>query len=102
MPGAWLTATLTRLSSPLRSGLDANMRRELGLRDAAEALHLMSLEDGAATTTSIANLPGRQSGTEAWRNARGEAGEAIVVSSKSNILPPFTWMHDWLAHMSGT
>jgi hypothetical protein len=48
---------------------------QVALRDAAEALQLMSLEDSSSTAAAAANLPGRQSGAETWRNARGETGK---------------------------
>jgi hypothetical protein len=51
---------------------------QVALRDAAEALQLMSLEEGGTDAArSAASLPGRQSGAEAWRSARGEIGAAL-------------------------
>jgi hypothetical protein len=67
---------------------------QVALRDAAEALQLMSLEqDGAgAAQAAAAGLPGRQSGAEAWRSARGETGVAAglfedVVGCRLHLSP---------------
>jgi hypothetical protein len=41
-------------------------------------LQLMTLDGGAsAAAAAAADLPGRQSGAEAWRQARGETGEQL-------------------------
>eukprot|EP00775_Hariotina_reticulata_P007406 gene7406-7615_t len=80
-PEAWLSSTISRLSSELRAHLDMATRRRLATLDAAEALQLMSLEDDSQQTVN--GLPGRQSGAVAWRTARGESGSssAAVVAS---------------------
>ncbi|WIA31328.1 hypothetical protein OEZ86_002229 [Tetradesmus obliquus] len=88
VPEAWLAATLARLSNPLRAALDTSTRREVAMRDAAEALQLMSLEDGGSTAAAAASLPGRQSGAEAWRSARGEAGSQASTAQPSRARLP--------------
>jgi hypothetical protein len=53
---------------------------QVALRDADEVLQLMSLEEGGADAAqAAASLPGRQSGAEAWRSARREAGDLWAV-----------------------
>ncbi|KAF6256382.1 hypothetical protein COO60DRAFT_115705 [Scenedesmus sp. NREL 46B-D3] len=85
VPEAWLAATLARLNSPLRAAMDTNARREAALREAAEALQLMSFEDdgSGAAAVAAANLPARQSGAQAWRSARGETGGEVTAQSRS-------------------
>jgi hypothetical protein len=78
VPDHWLVQTLAQATSHLRSHLAQAQHRALAVRDSTEMLQLMSLESGtsaAAAAAAVADLPGRQSGAEAWRQARGETGE---------------------------
>lgn len=79
VPDQWLTQVLTEATTRLRSHLGQPQRRALAARDVAEMLQLMTLESApiaaAAAQAAAADLPGRQSGAEAWRQARGETRE---------------------------
>lgn len=89
VPEQWLTQTISGLTSQMRAGQDAQARRDLAVRDAAEVLQLMSLE-GQAAAAAAADLPGRQSGSEAWRLARGEMGHSAQHQPAGSKIPPPT------------
>jgi hypothetical protein len=76
----WLAEELAQASTRLRSRLGQPQRRALAARDVAEMLQLITLDNAptaaASAQAAAADLPGRQSGAEAWRQARGEIGEA--------------------------
>lgn len=88
VPDQWLVNVLSQATSRLRSHLGQPQRRALAARDAAEMLQLMTLESApddaaAAAATAAADLPGRQSGAEAWRQARGETGVCLCVMGRA-------------------
>ena len=68
-PG-WLVRTILQLSSARLAGLEAERRRELTGRRLAECLELLT-----PRSVSAGDLQGRQTGSLAWRLARGEAGQ---------------------------
>lgn len=75
----WVIEVLSQATTRLRSHLGQPQRRALAARDVAELLQLMTLDSAptavASAEAAAADLPGRQSGAEAWRQARGETGE---------------------------
>jgi len=82
VPEPWLIQLLQQLNTRMRLHLGQPQRRALAAREAIEALQLMSLQDGpaaAAAVAAVADLPGRQSGAEAWRVARGETGKWLQL-----------------------
>lgn len=87
VPETWLTQTLAGLNTQLRAGLDDQTERTLAMQDAAEVLELMSLEHQQGDA-AVADLPGRQSGSEAWRQARGETGDSQVMSVRQSTACP--------------
>lgn len=72
-----MTQVLTQATTRLRSHLGPQQRRALAARDVAEMLQLLTLD--GAPTAAAEDLPGRQSGAEAWRQARGETGATGVA-----------------------
>jgi hypothetical protein len=83
----WLTHVLTQATTRLRSHLGQPQRRALAVRDVTEMLQLMTLDGGATAAAAAADLPGRQSGAEAWRQARGETGEQLGTLSLGSQSP---------------
>lgn len=77
----WLTHVLTQATTRLRSHLGQPQRRALAVRDVTEMLQLMTMDGGATAAAAAADLPSRQSGAEAWRQARGETGEQLGTLS---------------------
>ena len=87
VPEAWLIEQLGKLTRHLRRQLAAQEQRQLLLRDLAEQLELFTLGRELAAPAEVAGtnggsmveggeeLPGRQSGAEEWKAARGEAGK---------------------------
>ena len=95
----WLAAVLQQLNSKLRSRLGSPQRRALAARDMVECLQLLALgADGASAAqvaaAAAADLPGRQSGAEAWRAARGETGGGLGRSCllATTLYPPGLWV----------
>jgi hypothetical protein len=82
----WLIEQLGVLSRQLRRQLPQQTQRQLLLQDLAEQMELFSLGCGLSapqaagsgagmTMQDGAQLPGRQSGAEDWKAARGESGK---------------------------
>lgn len=69
----WLAQHLGAMRAQLRQGLTAEKGQALQLRDLEEQLQLLRAGEGASAA-DVESLPGRQSGAEAWRTARGETG----------------------------
>lgn len=83
VPEQWLEGVLQQATTRLRLHLAPRQRRALAARDAVELLQLMALDSNAqaaaAAEAAAADLPGRQSGAEAWRVARGETGVCVCL-----------------------
>lgn len=73
----WLLQLMTSATQRLRAGLPREVIQQLTVRDLAEQMQLMTASNPASATASAAaaELPGRQSGSAAWRSARGETGK---------------------------
>jgi peptide-N4-(N-acetyl-beta-glucosaminyl)asparagine amidase len=91
MPDLWLGQLLAKLTAARRAGLSTAQRNSLAARDVTEVLQLISLESDpaadAAAAAAAAALPGRQSGAEAWRQARGETGRAAAGAARQPGTP---------------
>ncbi|GFH09815.1 N-glycanase 1, partial [Haematococcus lacustris] len=73
---AWLHSTLRSSTLRLRAGAAPSTRAELRRRDIAEQLEFalqLALPPGLLGEGAL-NLPGRTTGSLAWRTARGETG----------------------------
>lgn len=90
VPDQWVMQVLTQATTRLRSSLSLQQRRALAARDVAEMLQLLTLDGAAGAEAAAADLPGRQSGAEAWRQARGETGPSSSSSSRPAAASPPT------------
>ncbi len=74
----WLLQHLGAMCTHMRQGLEPGVLRQLQLRDLTEQMQLLAAGQPAGSGAEAGgHLPGRQSGSEAWRAARGETGEHI-------------------------
>jgi len=73
VPETWLARTCQFMTNKVRASMPQQQRTALVVRDLAETLQLAALSAGVQGSRQE-NLPGRQSGSEAWRLSRGEMG----------------------------
>lgn len=74
----WLGTAIQQRTVALRASLPAGELPVLLARDLAESMQLAA--PTPSTSPNDEMLPGRQSGSAAWRSARGEMGTGTAVA----------------------
>ena len=80
----WLTAMLLKLTNRCQETYGESNKRSLTERRLRELVDLMSPKDKSKMTEE--ELLGRQSGSAAWRTARGELGLGAAAAAPANVV----------------